>query len=281
MAQLASNPAAGRTWRGRLGWTLFALVVLWLAVSQAASYLFDDAEVQMAGMSPRWYGSWPSAVFAVAFFSLFVLAFLRSPRKRSWRHLGLSEAYLVALFTEMYGVPFTIYLLGSVLGVNLGFGMLQGHLWAVLIAGLGLMPLGPAVELVMAASSVIITFGLAAMAAGWWQVWRAKGGLVTTGLYRFSRHPQYFGFLLVLIGFLVMWPTIPTLILFPVMMVVYTRLAKREERDMEADFGPSWREYCDHTSLLIPRWPRPAAKSAGSDQRRPHQRSGYASESQA
>lgn len=280
MAHLASNPAAGRTWRGRLGWTLFTLVVLWLAVSQAASYLFADAEVQMAGMSPRWYGSWSSMGFAVAFFSLFVLAFLRSPRKRGWRHLGLSEAYLVALFTEMYGVPFTIYLLGSVLGVNLGFGMLQGHLWAVLIARLGLLPLGPAVELVMAVSSMIITFGLAAMAAGWWQVWRAKGGLVTTGLYSFSRHPQYFGFLLVIIGFLIMWPTIPTLILFPVMIVVYTRLAKREERDMEAALGPSWREYRLRTPLLIPRWPRRGSEPPG-DQPQQHQPGSYVAESRA
>jgi hypothetical protein len=47
----------------------------------------------------------------------------------------------MALFTEMFGLPLTIYFLGSVFGVNLGFGRMEGQLWAVLLDRLRLLPL--------------------------------------------------------------------------------------------------------------------------------------------
>ncbi|MBI4317843.1 MAG: isoprenylcysteine carboxylmethyltransferase family protein [Chloroflexi bacterium] len=241
---------------GRLAWAAFALAVLFLAGSFAYAYVFGDAAVQAERVDRPWYGNWGLVVFAVLFFSAFVLAFLRSPRRREWRHLGLAEAYLVALFAEMFGLPLTIYLVGSVLGVNLGLGGLEGHLWAVLLDRLGFVPLAQGVALVMAISSVLIVFGLALMAAGWWQVWRAKGELVTTGLYRFVRHPQYIGFLLVIVGFLIQWPTLPTLALFPFLVVMYVRLARREERELAAHFGERWTAYAARTPMLFPGWSR-------------------------
>ena len=242
----------------RVAWGIFALVVLGLALSFAYVYLFADAAVQAERMDQPWYGNWGLVAFAVVFFSAFALAFLRSPRPREWRHLGVAEAYLVALFAEMFGLPLTIFLLGSVLGVNLGLGGLEGHLWAVLLDRLGLLPLPVSVAVVMAISSVLIIFGLALMAAGWWQVWRAKGEFVATGLYRFVRHPQYLGFLLVIVGFLIQWPTLPTLVLFPVLVVTYVRLAQREERELAARFGERWDAYAAKTPMLFPGWPRPA-----------------------
>lgn len=238
---------------GRIGWLSFALVVLTLAGSSAYGYLFGGVALEADRMSRPWYGNWAAAAFAVAFFSLFVLAFLRSPRRREWRHLGMAEAYLVVLFTEMFGLPLTIYLLGSVLGVNLGFGMLEGHLWAVLLDRLGVLPLAQGVAVVMAISSALITVGLALMAAGWWQVWRARGELVMNGLYRFVRHPQYLGFLLVIVGFLIQWPTLPTLVLFPVLIAVYVRLARREEVELEREFGERYSAYRMRTPMLLPR----------------------------
>jgi len=189
-----------------------------------------DAALKADQMAHPWYGNWGSAAFAVALFSIFVLSFLRSPLRREWRHLGLAEAYLVALFAEMFGVPLTIYLLVSVLGAQLGLGMLQGHLWAVLLDRLGLLPLAP----------------------GWVQTWRAKGALVTSGLYRLARHPQYLGFLFVIVAFLIQWPTLPTLVLFPVLVVAYVRLARREERDLAARFGARWDDYQSRVPLLLP-----------------------------
>lgn len=240
---------------GRVAWAAFALVVLALAGSFAYGYLFADAARQMEQADRPWYGNWGTVAFAVAFFSIFVLAFLRSPQRREWRHLGVTEAYLVALFAEMFGLPLTIFLLASVLGVNLGLSGLEGHLWAVVLDRLGLLPLERGVAAVMAVSSVLIIFGLALMAAGWWQVWRARGELVTSGLYRFTRHPQYFGVLMVVVGFLVQWPTLPTLVLFPVLLFAYVRLARREERQLAAQFGERWEAYRGRTPMLLPLWP--------------------------
>ena len=246
---------------GCITWMLLALAVLPLAGSAAVhTYRFAGAALEGDRIARPWYGNWAGAAFAVGFFSAFVLAFLRSPRRREWRHLGLAEAYLVALFAEMFGLPLTIYLLGSVLGVNLGLGMLEGHLWAVALDRLGLLPLARGVALVMAVSSALIILGLALMAAGWLQTWRARGELVTSALYRFVRHPQYLGFLLVAVGFLIQWPTLPTLVLFPVLVLVYVRLARREERDMAACFGERWVAYRAHTPMLVPGWPKRAGE---------------------
>jgi protein-S-isoprenylcysteine O-methyltransferase Ste14 len=124
----------------------------------------------------------------------------------------------------------------------------------VLLDQLGLLPLARGVALVMAISSALITFGLALMAGGWWQTWRAKGELVMEGLYRFVRHPQYAGFLLVIVGFLVQWPTLPTLVLFPVLLIVYVRLARREEAELEERFGERYATYRARTPMLLPGW---------------------------
>jgi len=195
----------------------------------------------------------------------FVLGFLRSPRRREWRHLSLAEAYLVALFTEMFGVPLTIYLLGSVLGVELGLSGLEGHLWAALLARTGLVSLEDTVAGVMALTAALIILGLALMTCGWWQFWRSRGELVTAGLYRLVRHPQYTGFLLVVVAFLVQWPTIITLVMFPILAVQYYRLAKREEADLAEHFGGRWALYQVRTSMLIPGWPADAQRQvAGS-----------------
>lgn len=242
--------------RGKGAWLVFAVLVAAFAASSAYGYLFADPEIAVAmdrAMRP-WYGNWPAAVFSVALFTAFVLGLLRSPRPRAWRHLGVAEAYLVALFAEMYGVPLTVYLLGSVLGAELGFGMLEGHLWAVLLERVGLISLPRAVALVMATSSVLIVVGLALMFAGWWQVWRTRGELVTGGLYRFARHPQYAGLLLLVLAFFVQWPTLPTAALLPVVFLVYLRQARREEAELEARFGERYRRYREHTPGFLPLW---------------------------
>ncbi len=264
----SSGEVRGSKVFGLVAWIAFALVVLALAVYPIYSYLFAGAIpfyshwfawAAMASDHYGWYGDWRAVAFGVVYFSIFVLAFLGSPRRREWRHLGVAEAYLVALFTEMFGLPLTIYLLGSVFGVNLGFGMMEGHLWAVLLDRLGLLPLGWGVALVMAVSGALINLGIALMAAGWWQIWRARGELVTGGLHRFVRHPQYTGFVLLITGFLVQWPTLLTLVLFPILIFAYVRLARREERDLEQRFGDEYAAYRARTPMLLPGWPAQGA----------------------
>jgi len=84
---------------------------------------------------------------------------------------------------------------------------------------------------------------------------RRQGKLVTDGIYAYIRHPQYAGFMLVTLGLLVHWATIPLLIMWPILMVIYYRLAKREERGMEKEFGNQYLEYKRKTSMFFPlRW---------------------------
>ncbi|STZ44335.1 putative protein-S-isoprenylcysteine methyltransferase [Mycolicibacterium gilvum] len=167
--------------------------------------------------------------------------------------MGAYTAFLVALFTEMYGIPLTVYLLGSWLGTR--FPLLRnthagGHVWNDLIGWTGDPHLSP----FHLASYLAIGGGFWVIAAGWRHLHEAAqtGRLATTGPYAVVRHPQYDGFLLVMIGFLLQWPTIPTLIMFPVLAYVYARLARTEERDVARRFGHLWDEYARGTPAFIP-----------------------------
>ena len=68
------------------------------------------------------------------------------------------------------------------------------------------------------------------------------GKLATTGAYGRVRHPQYDGFILIMLGFMLQWPTILTLAMFPILVVMYRRLARAEERDVHKMFGVQWEE---------------------------------------
>jgi len=152
----------------------------------------------------------------------------------------------------MFGIPLTIYLLTSVAGYNIGFSGFEGHLWATMLSNLGILPLESGVALVMVTSTVLIGTGLILMAIGWREVYFSKGRLVVTGLYSRVRHPQYTGFILVLIGFIIQWPTIITLIMFPFLVYMYYRLTKREEKEMIERFGDEYREYMKRSRMFLP-----------------------------
>lgn len=79
---------------------------------------------------------------------------------------------------------------------------------------------------------------------------------MTTGLYAFVRHPQHTGFLLVIVGFLILWPTLPTIVLFPLLVSAYYRLAQREESALTTRFGAQYIAYHRRTPMLVPLWPK-------------------------
>lgn len=200
-----------------------------------------------------WYGNWPAVVLSVVFFSFFVVGFLVALPRRDWRQAALAPAFLIALFTEMFGIPFTIYLLSSVFGFSIGLDGSAGHLWAVFLDRLGWLPLSVGVPVLKWGGSAVVLVGLVLMGWGWRHVYRAGGALVTGGPYRWVRHPQYAGFVLVMVGFLIQWPTLLTLLMFPVLLAAYVRLAAKEEDFLECTHGDAFRSYRQSVPGWLPR----------------------------
>lgn len=205
------------------------------------------------------YGLWSLVILNSLVFVLFALSFSRPQSARDWRSFGAFSGFIVALFTEMYGFPLTIYLLSGWLGTRFpGIDFLShdaGHLLETLFGWQANPHWGPFHVL----SNVLIFGGFIMLASAWDVLYRAQraGRLATTGLYARMRHPQYVGFVLILAGFLLQWPTLLTLAMFPVLVAMYAWLARREEADMERAFGDAWRQYAARTPRFLPRWSGP------------------------
>lgn len=202
-------------------------------------------------MNEYGYGLWALVIVNSAIFILFALSFFHPASRRDWKAMGAFSAFIVALFTEMYGIPLTIWLLAGVFGDRFDLTHDGGHLWSSLLGWDG----DPHVSPFHLASYVIIGGGFWVIAKGWRVLWDAarRETLATTGPYRYVRHPQYAGFLAVMVGFLLQWPTLVTLVLFPVLVVVYRRLAIAEERTVREAFGEVWDIYAAATPRFVPR----------------------------
>ncbi len=157
-------------------------------------------------------------------------------------------AFVLALALEMFGVPLTMYILTWLIGSRLPEGVLWGH---TLILEIGLA--GTYIMYILALiGAVLIIWGWRDIYKHYWSKEEGRGELVTKGIYAYIRHPQYTGFLLITLGMMFEWLTLPLLIMYPILVVVYYRLAKREEAGMEAEFGDAYRQYRDKTSMFIP-----------------------------
>jgi protein-S-isoprenylcysteine O-methyltransferase Ste14 len=202
------------------------------------------------------YGLWSLVIINSAIFIIFAFSFTKPKTNRDWRSLGVFSAFIVALFTEMYGFPLTIYLLSGWLTQNypgIDFSSHEsGHLWHVLL-GLG----GNAhFDVLHILSNVLIFGGFWLLASAWNVLYKAQqiGTLATTGAYGYVRHPQYLAFIIIMLGFLLQWPTLPTLIMFPILVYFYVRLAKREEQEVLVMFGEEYTHYMRETPGFIPQF---------------------------
>ena len=201
------------------------------------------------------YGLWLLAFVNAAIFIFFAFSFFKPRTKRDWRSFGAFSAFIVALFAEMYGFPLTIYFLS---------GWLQSHYpgvdWLTHDAGHLLEKMfgwktnphwGPFHLL----SFALIGGGFWLISVSWHVLWKAQkeGQMAVSGPYARVRHPQYLGFILVMLGFLFQWPTLLTLTMFPVLVWMYVRLARIEETVTREKFPVEVEEYRSKVPAFFPR----------------------------
>jgi len=193
------------------------------------------------------FHNWFGVLFFVVLYSV-VLLFVPFYKKMDTKPCGAYIAFVIAFAIEMHGIPFSMYLISWIIGKNLPEGILWGHTLFPAIGYLGMyINIGCAVI-----ALILILNGWYNIYKKYWSKETGTGKLVTSGVYRFIRHPQYTGLLLLSLGMLIEWATLPMLIMFPIMVGMYTRLAKREEKDMLREFGEDYKRYMAKTKMFIP-----------------------------
>jgi len=203
------------------------------------------------------YGLWFLVILNSAIFIMFAFSFFRPQTARDWRSFSAFSAFIIALFVEMYGFPLTIYLISGWLQTHYpNLDILShnaGHLWSVLLGEDG----DPHYGVLHIASYIFLGFGFYLLSTAWNVLYHAqrRHTLAVTGPYAKIRHPQYVAFILILLGFLLQWPTLLTLLMFPILLIMYGRLAIIEEKEMQARFGDEFTLYAERTPRFFPRLP--------------------------
>lgn len=195
-------------------------------------------------------GAWGLALITIVAASWVLYRYLAPKTWREWAGAGMVQAFIIALYAEMYGFPLTIYLLARFFGLD--GGGLSANLWSTL---LGLGSTGMLISMLL--GYVLVVIGIAIFLQGWRELYRARreNQLATDDLYGLIRHPQYTGLFIALFGEgVVHWPTLFSVGLFPVIVLVYLSLSRSEERRMLEQFGEKFCAYQRRVPMFVPRW---------------------------
>ncbi len=188
--------------------------------------------------------NWIAFIIWTVLFLFFLLGFLYHKKRPEWKSSGVVIGFIIALFAEMFGLPLSIYIISSLIGVSDIPG--SDNLRFVLI---GTTPIQLFFVLV---AILLLSIGFLLMGIGWYKIYNAKDSLVTNNIYAYVRHPQYLGLLMITLGLLVWWPTIVILIMWPILCIMYYFLAKREEKEMINKFGSEYLQYKQKVNMFIP-----------------------------
>jgi methanethiol S-methyltransferase len=201
------------------------------------------------------YGDWSLAVIYTLVFAILAFLFYRPKTGRDWCAFGAFTAFLTALFIEMYVFPLTIYLLSGWPGTGFLHVESLSHEFGRVLEMMFDWRANPPFGLFQIASTVLILGGFLLLASAWFVLHKAqqRRELARTGVYSHIRHPEYAAFVLIMSGFLLQWPTLITLAMFPILVFVYVRLARREEQEALARFGEPYRRYQAATPAFVPR----------------------------
>jgi protein-S-isoprenylcysteine O-methyltransferase Ste14 len=220
------------------------LFTLWLAINK----IFFTFVFSVAAIDPH---NWIYVTVNFVLLSLF-LVFTVFRRKVARLPSSIYLAFIVALYIEMYGFALTMFAINAVFGIA---GI--ATFWGFLLPLIGLSSLNSIFYfIIVPVSNMIILLGIFFVVFGWRKIYKAKEKLVTTGIYAQTRHPQYLGFLLLTGGVVFLWPTFSTLLMWPILLFLYHRLAEEEGQKLEAKFGEDYLEYKKSVPRFLPNWGR-------------------------
>ncbi len=182
-----------------------------------------------------------SAIAANAGVFILFLFFLSYRTKIGWRSKGCFSAFILALFAEMFGIPLLLYILSPLVhlsysGTHFGGWLNNPRLFGWIGGVIG---------------AWLTLIGMILVIIGWHQIHRATG-LVTTGTYKYMRHPQYSGFFLIITGWVLHWETTLTLIMYPILLFIYLSLARREDIELKKEFDVEYEIYRQRTPMFFP-----------------------------